>query len=244
MKSAMLPGSWKSQTDRQDINDPPAERVTEPREPAGYLVNHPQGVRGAQGVGYDYVIAGNGVFVQAESADLTARVQLAKCSIRGLKPTAAKIHLPQGKIPMGILEMGIHWFRQTPGVERYFAIQWDGSQYLPVIPEQQGRAASLSYHSPESAVLEFHSHGRMAAFFSGTDDRDEQGFRLYGVAGKLDGAEPEMRLRVGVYGHFQEIPAEEVFQWDDGTVLVMKTRTTHTPPKDSTGSKSPESYPQ
>ena len=30
--------------------------------------------------------------------------------------------------------MGIHWFRQTPGVERYFAIQLDGSQYLPVIP--------------------------------------------------------------------------------------------------------------
>ena len=212
MKSAMLPGSWKSPTGRQDITDPPAERVTEPREPAGYLVNHPKGVRGAQGVGYDYVIAGNGVFAQAENPNLTARVQLAKCNIKGLKPTTAKIHLPQGKIPLGILEMGIKWFRQNPGVERYFAVQWDGSQYLPVIPEQQGGAASLSYHSLESAVLEFHSHGRLAAFFSGTDDRDEQGFRLYGVAGKMDRMETELRLRVGVYGYFQEIPPEEVFQ--------------------------------
>ena len=140
--------------------------------------------------------------------------------------------------------MGIHWFRRPPGVERYFAIQWDGSQYHPVIPEQQERAASLSYHSPESAVLEFHSHGRMAAFFSGTDDRDEQGFRLYGVAGKLDRMEPELRLRVGVYGHFQEVPPEKVFQWNDRTILAMTTRTPHTPSKASTDSRFPESDPQ
>ena len=173
-------------------------------------------------MGYDYVIAGNGVFAQAENDNLTARVQLAKCHIRGLKPTTAKIHLPQGKIPMDLLEMGIHWFQRTPEVERYFAIQWDGSQYVPVIPEQEGRAASLSYHSPEAAVLEFHSHGRMAAFFSETDDQDEQGFRLYGVAGKLDRMEPEVRLRVGVYGNFQEIPPEEVFQWGDGKDLKLR----------------------
>ena len=164
-------------------------------------------------MGYDYVIAGNGVFAQAENNNLTARVQLAKCPIkRAEADNGEDTPAPGEDSPGDLLEMGIHWFKRTPGMERYFAIEWDGSQYIPVIPEQEGRSASLSYHSPEAAVLEFHSHGRMAAFFSGTDDQDEQGFRLYGVAGKLDRIEPEVRLRVGVYGNFQEIPPEEIFQ--------------------------------
>ena len=35
----------------------------------------------------------------------------------------------------------------------------------------------------------------MRAFWSNTDDRDEQGFRIYGVIGKLDSDTPERSLR-------------------------------------------------
>jgi hypothetical protein len=42
--------------------------------------------------------------------------------------------------------------------------------------------------------------------FSETDDKDESGFRLYGVIGNLHQA-PKIRLRVGCYGYFWEIPA-------------------------------------
>ena len=34
-------------------------------------------------------------------------------------------------------------------------------------------------------VAEVHSHGRARAFFSATDDADEQGLRIYEVAGRL-----------------------------------------------------------
>ena len=44
-----------------------------------------------------------------------------------------------------------------------------------------------------------------AARFSLTDDRDERGFKLYGVLGDLDTL-PTLRLRVGIYGHHHEIP--------------------------------------
>ena len=60
-------------------------------------------------------------------------------------------------------------------------------------------------------VAEFHSHGTSRAFFSVTDDRDEQGFRIYGVAGRLDTDRPELNLRVGVYGHFAPVQWSQVF---------------------------------
>ena len=195
---------WKSPKTEPDG---PEEKL--PREPVGHLVNHRRGVRGLQGVGYDYVLAGNGVFVQAENPDLTARVRLAECEVRGLNTTAAKVHLPHGKIPREALDMGIRWFQETPDRERYFAIHWDGEKYAAAIPEQTGRRTNLQYQPLEGMTLEFHSHGRMGAFFSGTDD---QGFRIYGVAGRLDQPEPEVRMRIGIYGHFQEIETKDVFQ--------------------------------
>ena len=39
-------------------------------------------------------------------------------------------------------------------------------------------ATRLSYQPPAGVVAEFHSHGGSRAFFSATDDRDEQGFRI------------------------------------------------------------------
>ena len=182
-----------------------------PQEPVGYLVNHPGGIRGRQGVGYYYVLAGNGVFVQAENDRLTARVQVAGCGVRGLAPAESKVELHHGKIPLETLMAGLHWFSQDPDTERYFAVRWEGERYETVTPEQQGARTSLRYQPTESAVLEFHSHGRLGAFFSGTDDRDEQGFRIYGVAGKLGSGTLETVLRVGIYGHFQAVEMREIF---------------------------------
>ena len=206
MNIARWPTPWKS---RKNEPDGPEEKP--PREPVGHLVNHRQGVRGLQGVGYDYVLAGNGVFVQAESPDLTARVQLAECGVRGLNTTAAKVHLPHGKIPGDLLWLGVRWFQETPDRERYFAVHWDGERYTAAVPKQTGRRTNLQYEPLEGMTLEFHSHGRMGAFFSGTDDQDEQGFRIYGVAGRLDQPEPEVCMRIGIYGHFQEIDWRDVF---------------------------------
>jgi hypothetical protein len=50
----------------------------------------------------------------------------------------------------------------------------------------------------------------MPAYFSPTDNADEQAAKLYAVVGRLDN-EPEMRLRVGVYGYWQPLPITVVF---------------------------------
>ena len=177
----------------------------------GHLVNHPAGLAGIQGIGYDYVLGSGGVYVQSESAHLTARVLVAPCTVRGLAPVAEKVTLPHGRIPSHLLKAGLRWFRDAPHTERFFAVRWDGHAYRPVVPPQAGTGSSLIYRPPSGVVAEFHSHGRLPAFFSATDDRDEQGFRIYGVAGRLVDTRPDLRLRVGVYGHFAPLDWSQVF---------------------------------
>ncbi|MDE2860906.1 MAG: Mov34/MPN/PAD-1 family protein [Chloroflexota bacterium] len=179
--------------------------------PVGHLVNHPTELVGLQGIGYDYVLGAGGVYVQSESANLTARVLVAPCTVRGLAPVTEKVELAHGPIPAALFEIGLRWFLDDPHTERFFAVRWDGRRYRLVVPEQEGTATSLEYTPPPGVVAEFHSHGRSRAFFSKTDDRDEQGFRIYGVVGHLNTDLPELSLRVGVYGHFAPADWPQVF---------------------------------
>ena len=177
----------------------------------GYLVNHPDGLAGFHGVGYDYVLGAGGLYVQSESAHLTARVLVAPAEVRGLASVTEKLALTHGLIPSGLFDLGLDWLLAAPGTERFFAVRWDSDAYRLVIPPQEGTSASLTYEPPAGVVAEFHSHGGHSAFFSATDDGDEQGFRIYGVVGRLDTPEPELTLRVGIYGHFAPLEWPQVF---------------------------------
>ena len=68
--------------------------------------------------------------------------------------------------------------------------------------------ATISHDA--AVICDLHSHGNMSAFWSATDDADEQGSQLYAVIGKLD-TEPEIRLRLGVYGYWLPLPVTAVF---------------------------------
>ena len=171
------------------------------------------GLTGTQGIGYDYVLGEDGLYVQSENPSLTARVMVAPARVRGLAAMGRKVELRNGRIPAAMLERGVRWFRENPDQERLFLLAWDERGYRMVFPEQSGLGASMIYTPMDGAgaVAEFHSHGRLGAFFSRTDNRDEQGFRIYGVVGRLHSAEPEIKMRVGVYGHFAPVAPEEVF---------------------------------
>ena len=189
--------------------------------PVGYLVNHPTGLAGVQGIGYDYVLGAGGVYVQSQGAHLVARVPVAPGTVRGLAPVAEKLQLTHGPIPASLFELGLRWFQDAPETERLFAVRWDGDGYRLVVPPQAGTATRLTYQPPAGVVPEFHSHGSSRAFFSATDDRDEQGFRIYGVVGRLDAPRPELRLRMGVYGHFAPVDWAQVFDGPDPGVRLM-----------------------
>ena len=76
------------------------------------------------------------------------------------------------------------------------------------------RATAVSVSTTEGndkcTLCDLHSHGNMRAFFSQTDNADEQAARIYAVIGNLDSV-PEIRLRIGVYGYWMSLPVTAVF---------------------------------
>ncbi len=178
-------------------------------KPVGYLMNCPTGLSGERGLYYDYIFASNGVFIEAESPLIAARIPVADCDIRGLAPIEPKVSLTYGSIPQRFFDLALDLFLSDRETEQYVAITGEAGYHF-YIPVQDKSAGSVVYEVGNSVVLEIHSHGHMGAWFSGTDNIDETGLKLYGVVGKL-ATTPIVKLRIGVYGYFRDLFWNEVF---------------------------------
>lgn len=180
---------------------------------AGYLVQTIVAGRfsGEPGSHYDYIMTGNGLFVRAENDHLQATVQLAKARVRGLADLQAKLVLKHGRIPSYLFGDAMRFMAVDLTQELYVAVIWTGARYKIEIPAQHADGARVVYERPPNTVLDLHSHPTFSGRFSAIDDKDEVGFQLYGVIGMLHTLIPEYTFRVGVYGYFKELKAEEVF---------------------------------
>lgn len=176
----------------------------------GYLVNTSGGPEGEPGLFYDYILAGNGLFVRARGPLLAATVMVAPAEVRGLAPLEEKAELTHGRIPRFLHDLAVGILAADPTREQYLAITWEG-EYRLRKPPQEGEPGGVEYEPVPGAVLDIHSHGAMHAFWSGTDNQDEQGLRLSMVEGRLDMLLPEVELRVGVYGYFAPLAISEIF---------------------------------
>jgi PRTRC genetic system protein A len=177
---------------------------------AGYLLNKDGSLEGNRGIFYDYILARDGLYIKAHNAHLDATVLVAGADVRGLSPLEEKITLLHGKLPWKLYDLAYSSFVMDPSRERYAAVVWQGGYHLK-IPEQTREQGSVRYFTESNVVLDIHSHGTMAAWFSTQDDSDEQALRLYMVVGKVNMLIPEIELRIGVYGYFAPISAREVF---------------------------------
>lgn len=175
---------------------------------------------------YEYVLAGNGVFVRGKREGMEALVPVRHCRVMGLPHLHAEFHLEYPKVPRHAVDAMLTISRQAHDdrgrpIETLFHLAWNGHNWRLTVPEQEGSASSVrpvnagTDSSYASALIEVHSHHEMHAFWSGTDNRDEQGFRLYGVLGDIFG-KPRLLLRVGLYGYFWELPADRVFNLPEG----------------------------
>ncbi len=180
-------------------------------KPAGYLIET-RGLReGILGVFYNYVLASNGLFIQAQNEYLAASVCIAPAEVRGLDPLQEYVHLLHGKIPMHFIHLALSILCTKADIEQYLAVTWQGNYSLSIPPQLQ-TSASVEYETLPGTVLDIHSHtGHMPASFSSIDDRDEQGLCLYAVVGGLDNLCPTIALRLGVYGYFMHLNKEDVF---------------------------------
>jgi PRTRC genetic system protein A len=179
-------------------------------KPVGYLLNTTSGLEGNPDQFYNYVLAGNGLYVQASNPFLSATMCLARAHVRGLAPLTEHVGLIHGKIPARLYDLATSILTAASPCERYLAVTWEG-EYRLRQPAQQGSSSHVEYNVLPNTVLDIHSHGSMKAFFSQTDDRDEQGLRLYVVVGRLDMLIPEVEMRLGIYGYFAPIELREVF---------------------------------
>lgn len=200
----------------------------------GYLINTENGLQGERGMYYDYVMCSNAIYVEAEGEFIAARVPVCVAEIRGLAPLSPKVVLRHGKIPQRFFDLALNHFLANRSKEIYIAIVYDilRYEYGLVVPPQaenieqlqqegdqgSGCSTGVTYVTPGKIVLELHSHGEMVASFSCQDNRDEQGMKIYGVAGSL-GSEPHVSLRVGIYGYFMQVLWTDIF---DGCLVGAK----------------------
>ncbi|MBI2060692.1 MAG: hypothetical protein HYT87_13055 [Nitrospirae bacterium] len=176
--------------------------------------------------GYDYVLAGNGLFKRAQNALLSATIRTAAFKAPLLPTLEESLSLTHGRVPGRLMGLALKESREMAEEmsprETLFLIRYDpeAQTYTLEHPETEvGTFAGVEYRveDPTNILVDLHSHHNMAAWFSETDDRDEQGLRVYGVLGRV-GTRPELALRVGIYGHHGAIRAEDVF--DGVTSLV------------------------
>ena len=100
------------------------------------------------------------------------------------------------------------------------------SSKLELIVGQSGGVASIENivdPVPDSQIVaQIHSHHRMEAFFSATDDANEQEFRLFGVVGRTNYSVPHMCFRIGVHGYHFDVKAGDITGgWDSVGAIDM-----------------------
>ena len=178
-------------------------------KPVGYLFNRQEGLEGERGIYYNYIVASNGVFIEAENKLIAARIPTAPCDVRGLAPLEMRFILTYGSIPQRFFDLSLDMFLADTSREHYVAIVGDAGYHF-YIPVQDKEGGHVAYECGESVVLEMHSHGNMGAWFSTKDNQDEKGLKVYGVIGRLDKT-PMVKLRLGVYGYYLPLSWRDVF---------------------------------
>jgi hypothetical protein len=185
-----------------------------------YLVAR-RGLPPRSGLAYDYLVAGDGLFVAASSSLLDVRIPVARCRIRGLEPAFAACTLVRGRVPTRVWEAVLGCLRagHAAACEVLVGVAHDAARgYHLVVPDQAVGPNAVEYMPEDGWLLEVHSHRDGPARFSATDTADEQRLRLYGVIGRLDQPRPQVALRAGAYGYFLPVPWTSVFDGDPASV--------------------------
>jgi PRTRC genetic system protein A len=170
------------------------------------------------GLYYQYIVAANGLFIRAEDTRLSACVQIAEATCYGTALVMPIAQLKIDRVPGVWLRSVLASARKRMPNEAMYQFWWDGTSHNAVtrtwrctMPTQISSPTALRFDDLGQTVIDLHSHNSMPAFFSSTDDADEQGLRFYAVIGRIDTDQPEIRCRVGVYGHFLDVPADMIF---------------------------------
>lgn len=174
-----------------------------------------------------YVWQGDGIWEVRKLQLGTFVTHMHKCDVPGLKKTLKEgwsLNVP--KIPATLLDVTLSFFRQiynkhSSEVFLQYFYDTNKEEYILHCPQQTVGPGSVNYkrdfeyEKGKILVFEIHSHGSMAAFFSGTDNADEKDDRFFGVIGHVKNYYPELKIRLSVGGRKQDIDVESIFNLDE-----------------------------
>jgi hypothetical protein len=174
---------------------------------------------------YEYVFAGNGIFLRAHRQGLSVLFPVLPYPIAGLPLLTPRLEPTVPLIPQHLMEQMLAeafeaWRSPTGPLESLYHFTFDQDWSL-AIPDQVRTAVSVqptdTEHCPsyQTCLVEIHSHHEMRPQFSSMDDEDETGFRIYGVCGSFK-KRPSITFRIGLYGHFVPIPASLIAELPPG----------------------------
>ena len=169
---------------------------------------------------YEIVIAQNGVFKRARRREMQAVVELSAFAARipELAVEEARVELIE-KIQSSIFtEILAHARNETDAAnftENLYAVCRDaetGNYFWSEVSRRRSFGSTIARDDDpvyQNALLEIHTHPPGCREFSSQDDCDESGkFRLFGILVDIHSDNPAIRLRLGIYDSFWEIPAE------------------------------------
>jgi hypothetical protein len=175
-------------------------------------------IPGRDGKVYERRITGAGEFVTPAE------------NITILDDIRSGFHSSLPRIPYALMEQALGLFRtmmrkgkgKRP-TEALVHIYWDKQEqrYFIHVPKQIVSRVSVDALLDDEELMtsdryiryaDLHSHNRMPAVFSKTDDHDERATRVYMVVGRLDRYFPEITVRISNGGCFLEIAPEQVLE--------------------------------
>ena len=173
--------------------------------------------------GQRMLLGRNGVFLQMRTPwlDCTTRVgQLSKRLPLPYGDVEERIAFSFGAIPIRLLECFIEAARAALPHEVAGALIYDEHTQTLSLRIHEGLDVGRSHvryrigdlGQGEVLAVDLHSHGRLGAFWSADDDRDDNGVRVCGVFGNLDRATPTAKFRLVLNGHYVPLPSP----WDTG----------------------------
>lgn len=171
---------------------------------------------------YEIVIARNGTFKRAQRREMTASIKLSnfRQEIPELADGSAFVEMKK-RIPAGVFQSILNHARESTEpfrfTENIYAVNWNqlqGDYVWEEISRDRRFGSTIARDEKpayQTAILEIHTHPPNCRNFSSQDNSDESGkFRLFGILVDIHGPKPLIRLRVGIYDSFWEIPLETV----------------------------------
>ena len=160
-----------------------------------------------------YLWAANGIFRSVKRTEFTATVLHHQVNTPGLTELSPSFELLVPQVPQSKVKGIIDRINQHPDLEQLFYLYWRGTAWEVIRPEQEctpTSCISLEQH-PEPAAIEIHGHGAMGAFFSATDNREENGCRISTVIGRNNN-QLEIVSRVCAHGLFLNVSSSQIYQ--------------------------------